>query len=223
VLKDRLYTFAPRNPGRRSAQTAMYRIASALVRLIAPILVYTSEEIWKLYPHAPGEAGTIHAAHFPKASEFAGAGSAEAAKNWETLLTVRQEVLKSLEQSRAAKEISAALEAKVTLTANGKLAALLTKYAPQLPALFIVSQVHVETRAAAATPGDGAASGSPLEGLSIQVAHADGKKCERCWNYSTHVGESADYPTICERCVAALDEIERTGAGVVGAAPAGGS
>jgi isoleucyl-tRNA synthetase len=196
VLKDRLYTFAPRSVGRRSAQTAVYRIASALLRLIAPILVYTSEEIWKHFPHEAGAPESIHMAHFPKAEELERAATEKIAENWEKLLSVREEVLKALEQARAAKLISAALEAKVMISASGDLAALLANYLKSLPALFIVSQVRLEP--------------STAEGVSVKVDRADGQKCERCWNYSTHVGENAEYPTICERCVAALDEIART-------------
>jgi len=81
-----------------------------------------------------------------------------------------------------------------------------------LPALFIVSQVDIQTSGAEPTPGN--AGG----GYSIEIKRADGAKCERCWNYSTHVGESADYPTLCERCVAALDEIERDGGILAGSA-----
>jgi len=196
VLKDRLYTFAPRSAGRRSAQTAIYRIASALVRLIAPILVYTSEEIWKHFPREGGAPESVHMAHFPNAEELERTASAEAAKNWAKLLTVREEVLKSLEEARVAKLISGALEAKVTISASGDLAVLLGSYAKSLPALFIVSQVKLESSAA--------------DGIQIKVERADGAKCERCWNYSTHVGEDAEYPTICERCTAALNEIART-------------
>jgi isoleucyl-tRNA synthetase len=123
------------------------------------------------------------------------------------LLTVREEVLKALEPERAAKTISSGLEARVTLSSSGNLADLLRKYSASLPALFIVSQVEIAT-----APLEGAAPTATIEGLQIRVERAKGAKCERCWNYSTHVGESADYPTLCERCVAALAEIERAGA-----------
>jgi len=130
------------------------------------------------------------------------------------LLAVREEVLKALEPARAAKTISGALEARVTLVAGGELVGLLRKYAADLPALFIVSQVEV-------TEGHITSSAAPaagLDGLQIRIERAQGSKCERCWNYSTHVGENADYPTLCERCVAALAEIEPEGGLVVGSA-----
>jgi isoleucyl-tRNA synthetase len=201
VLKDRLYTFAARNRGRRSAQTALYRIASALLRLIAPITVYSAEEVWKHFPRRPGDPVSVHITLFPGTEEFSGALDDSRAKNWERLLTVREEVLKSLEAARNAKTISAALEAKLVLHARGTAFELLKEYAASLPALFIVSQVEVQPVDDRGQPnGEGA--------LQIEVRRADGAKCERCWNYSTHVSESAKYPTLCERCVAALDEIE---------------
>jgi isoleucyl-tRNA synthetase len=204
VLKDRLYTFAPNSRGRRSAQTAVYRIASALVRLIAPTLVFTAEEVWRYLPRAASESVSVHMATFPAAEELERAFDEKRARNWDRLLAIREEVLKALEPVRAAKTISANLEARVTLDASGDLAKLLKKYGPDLPGLFIVSQVEVANEARSPQAGE---SGE----VRIHIERARGAKCERCWNYSTHVGESADYPTICERCVAALAEIERDG------------
>jgi len=209
VLKDRLYTFAPKNIGRRSAQTAVYRIAGALDRLIAPILVFTAEEAWKYLPRAASEPESVHMASLPAGAELERTIDDARAKNWDRLLAVREEVLKALEPLRAAKTISANLEARVTLSASGELGNLLEKYAKDLPALFIVSQVEVEK-----IPADGAQAGE----LQVRAERARGAKCERCWNYSTHVGESADYPTLCERCVAALAEIERDGGNRAGSA-----
>ena len=202
VLKDRLYTSAARNVGRRSAQTAIYRISGALLRLIAPILVFTAEEVWKYWPRAQGSPGSVHMAWFPHAEELESGFDSQRSRNWEKLLEVRVEVLQALEQARVSKLISSALEAKVELRARGELAGLLQDYAKWLPALFIVSQV-----ALSADPS--ARNGE--KPLTVEISRADGAKCERCWNYSAHVGENADYPTVCERCVAALLEIERTG------------
>ena len=141
-------------------------------------------------------------AMFPEAGLLEGALDDARSKKWERLLGIREEVLKALEQSRAAKEISAALEARVALGASGELGSLLQQYSAILPSLFIVSQVEL----APSIAGGVAAPG--VEGLQIRVDKASGQKCARCWNYSTHVGESADYPTVCERCVAVLGEIE---------------
>jgi isoleucyl-tRNA synthetase len=213
VLKDRLYTFAPKNRGRRSAQTAVYRIASALVRLVAPILVFTAEEIWKHLPRTAADPESVHIALFPSAEELERALDSERSANWDRLLTVREEVLKALEPMRAQKTISANLEARVILTASGALATLLQRYAAFLPGFFIVSQVEIET-----VPANGGASAAGPGTLAIRAERALGSKCERCWNYSTHVGESADYPTFCERCVAAFNEIEAEGGVLTGSA-----
>ncbi len=203
ILKDRLYTFAPRSAGRRSAQTAVYRIADALVRLLAPVLVFTAEEIWKHMPRRPGEPESVHMALFPKAEELHAGLSEGRGADWNTLLSVRAEVLKALEQARNSKLIGGSLEARVVLGADGELAALLSRYTAWLPALFIVSQVALSR--------DGLAGAAPtaLHGLSVKVERADGTKCERCWNYSVRVGESSTHPTVCERCVAALEEIAK--------------
>ena len=180
----------------------MHHIARALVRLIAPVLVFTSEEVWK---HLPQPAvPSVHMANFPAAEHFENAFDETRAKNWDRLLAVREEVLKALEPVRAAKTISANLEARITLSATGDLGALLKKYAAQLPGFFIVSQVEVVEG-----PLEGAAPAAGIPALQILVGRAHGKKCDRCWNYSVHVGESAAHPNFCERCLAAIEEIAR--------------
>ena len=206
VLKDRLYTFARRNTARRSAQTTMWRITSALVRLIAPILVFTAEEVWKLLPRAAGDAPSVHMALFPKREELVANVAPDKKRNWESLLDVREQALKKLEEARNSKLINSALEARLEMRASGKTLDLLRSYASWLPQLLIVSQVSV-----ASANGKSPASSAANAVDEIEVRHADGKKCERCWNYSTHVGENQTYPTVCERCTAALAEIERSG------------
>jgi isoleucyl-tRNA synthetase len=119
---------------------------------------------------------------------------------WEQLFAIRDQVLGALEAARIAKQIGSSLEAKVELITSGPTLELLNKYRAELRYLFIVSQVEL-----APATQEGA-------GIVINVGPAEGSKCERCWNYSVHVGESARYPTACERCVAALEEIERTAA-----------
>jgi isoleucyl-tRNA synthetase len=205
VLKDRLYTFAPKNRARRSAQTAVYRIASALLRLATPIIAFTAEEIWRYFPRSAEDVESAHLALFPAGKELSTQIDAQKRANWEALLTVRTEVLRKLEEARNVKTIAGGLEAKVELRASNSFYYMLKDYEPLLPSFFIVSQVQI-------TPADAPALNlRDVEGslLSVSVQRADGKKCERCWNYSTHVGENADYPTVCERCVKALDEIER--------------
>jgi isoleucyl-tRNA synthetase len=200
VLKDRLYTFAARNRARRSAQTAVYRIAKALLSLATPIMVFTAEEIWKYFPRVAGDIESAHLALFPKPEDLGTPIQAPTVRNWEKLMLLRTLVLQALEDARSNKKISSALEAKVTVGANSHLIPMLKQYEAWLPALFIVSQVEISEDLRS----------DPLSGFTVSVSHADGAKCVRCWNYSTHVGENADYPTVCERCVKALTEIEET-------------
>jgi len=212
VLKDRLYTFAPKNIGRRSAQTAIYRIAGALDRMIAPILAFTAEEAWKYLPRASGEPESVHMASLPAAPELERAFDETRSKNWERLLAVREVVLKNLEMARNKKEIASGLEAKVVLGARGAAFDILKQYASSLPALFIVSQVEI-------LPAEANVGAEDKQAYYVgEIRRADGSKCERCWNYSIHVGESAEYPTLCERCLAALAEIERDGGNRAGSA-----
>jgi isoleucyl-tRNA synthetase len=204
VLKDRLYTKAPKNKARRSGQTAVWRITSALVRLACPILVFTSEEIWKYLPKLKDEPTSAHMALFPEEAELRTELAAAKANTWELLGRVRGEVLKALEIARNEKKlINSGLEAKVLLNADLELKAKLKHYLPQLPGLFIVSQVELMSA------GAGDYKSDVVPGLEVAVQRADGKKCERCWNFSTHVGENPRYPTICERCSEAIAEIEK--------------
>jgi isoleucyl-tRNA synthetase len=202
VLKDRLYTFARGSKSRRSAQTAIWRIAEALTRLVAPAMSFTAEEIWAQLPAVKGRETSVHVAGFIKGEDVAG-GKLEGKladqlrSDWEALLAVRTEVLKALEEARNAKTIGGSLEAEVRITASAATYELLERNERWLRPLFITSGVNVQRGAAA----DGAGP------LKVQVAKAPGEKCERCWNYSVQVGKSAAYPTVCERCVSALDEI----------------
>jgi len=185
------------------------------VRLIAPILVFTAEEIWKYLPKTAGRPDSVHMAVFPDAEKLACGIAAKEAEKWERLAQVRSAVLLALEQARAAKAIGGGLEAKVRLHANSKapsLQTLLEEKGFLLPALFIVSQVAVDS-----AEGDGLVPSETLPGLSVKIERAGGKKCDRCWNYSTHVGENKRYPTVCERCSEALAEIERDGSAGVAA------
>jgi isoleucyl-tRNA synthetase len=189
ALKDRLYTAAARSKARRSAQTALHRLLGALVRLTAPLLSFTAEEVWG---HM-GEPESVHMAYFPEPAELtAGIGAAARARaaQWDRLMEVRDAALKGLEAARNQKRIGAPLEARVLLSAGGDLYPLLEEYAAELPGLLIVSQVEVER-----------AEGGALE---VTVERAAGRRCERCWKYSTEVGSDAEFPTICRPCAEAV-------------------
>jgi isoleucyl-tRNA synthetase len=191
IIKDRLYTYAPKNTARRSAQTALYQIADALARILAPILAFTADEVWE---HIPRGSNTdtpvsVHVATFPEPEQY----DSELIPRWNRLFAVREQVLGELEKARTNKVIGSSLEAAVVIQPSAEDAELLEQYASQLRYVFIVSQVEL---------------GSKAETNRIEVKRADGAKCERCWNYSTRVGEFEKYPTVCERCAAALEEIE---------------
>jgi len=205
VLKDRLYTSAPKSLARRSAQTALWRLGEALVRLLAPVMSFTAEEIWGFLPTVDGRPESVHVTLFPQPEELTGripsGFDADAVESdWGTLLTVRNEALKALETARAEKQIGGSLEAQLQVAAPEQLYPVLERYRDQLRYLFIVSDVVLQK--SPASNGD--------TGLVITVNRAPGAKCERCWNYSTHVGEDKTYPTVCERCSAVLAEIEAT-------------
>ena len=202
MLKDRLYTKAPGSKSRRSAQTAVLEITSALVRLAAPILTFTAEEIWKYLPKTAHDPESVHIALFFHDADLRTGLPADRIANWELLGKVRAEVLKALEVARNEKRINSGLEAKVLLSADPELTSKLKPYLGQLPALFIVSQVEFYSA------GAGGYKSEVVPRLEIMVQKAAGAKCERCWNYSTHVGENLRYPTVCERCSEALNEIE---------------
>jgi isoleucyl-tRNA synthetase len=208
VLKDRLYTFAPKSRARRSAQSAIWLIGEVLVRLLAPIMSFTADEVWQHLPHADGRAESVHLAEFPSAKEIAMTMPAEQQADWAMLLELRPEVLRALEEARQNKLIGSGLEAQVKLTAADPAYSVLERNAKQLRALFIVSQVALAKNEAAEAP------------LKVQVSTAAGQKCERCWNYSSHVGEDKRYPTICERCSEVLREIESGKSGPEGGAAA---
>lgn len=186
IIKDRLYILAPKSPERRSAQTALYRITDTLCRLMSVILAFTTDEAWESLPGQ--KLGSVHMAEFPQDTET---DHSAFLNDWERVFSIRDEVLRKLEEARNAKEIGSSLEAKVVLTADADTTRFLMDYFDQLRYLFIVSQVEVHE-------GDA---------LSVLVTKADGEKCERCWNYSVRIGESAEYPSVCERCVEALGEI----------------
>ncbi len=195
ILKDRLYTFPRSSRERKSAQTALWRIGEALLRLVAPILSFTADEAWQYMPKLLSRPESVHLALLPNANDITGEirdreQALQVRADWDYLFTVRELALRQLEELRNDKTIKANLEARVTIHASGEDYKRLFHYADKLAAFFVVSQVEVK----AAIPG---ATDAPI---AFEVGKAEGVKCERCWNFSTHVGEDATYPTVCERC-----------------------
>ena len=197
VLKDRLYTFAPASLERRSAQTVLWRIAEALLRLVAPILTFTSDEVWQYLPKMEGRPASVHLTTFPKADEL-GPEDPTLLEEWRRLLGIREEVMKALEADRKAGKIGKGLEAKVTVAAKDGDASFLSSHAAQLKELLNVSQVSVV-----------AADGSST---SLITAPADGQKCNRCWNFypdgsPQHVHPFGPWENVCGRCADALTQM----------------
>jgi len=193
VVKDRAYCSAKNAPGRRSAQTAMFTILRDSLLLMAPILSFTADEAWAHVPAFDGKDDSVHLGEFPAPADWLKSAPAGFVADMERLLGVREKALKELERARELKLIGNSLEARVTLKVPAAEASFLEARLAGLAALFIVSQVVIEQGA-----GDE---------LAIEVAKADGAKCERCWNYSTHVGTSPDHPTFCARCEKAVQAV----------------
>ena len=194
VTKDRLY--CTNGVGRKAAQTTMYKILVALDKIIAPILCFTSQEIWDFLPKTEGMNKYVVFEAMPKAGQYA-ADDAFKAK-WAQLIAVRDEVKKVLEQARAEKTIGASLEASITLYCNDAVYDLLNSIPmDELADLMIVS--HVEL-----VKGEGGAA-SAVEGLGVAAAHATGDKCERCWKYSASIGSHPAHPTLCARCASVVE------------------
>lgn len=191
VIKDRLYVEKADSVSRRAAQTVIYKVLDALTLLVAPILAFTSEEIWKYMPHdssrnpemplfneMPSSSGKVDQAFMDK---------------WERIHSIREDAKKALELARNAKVIGASLEAEIKLFADGELLEFLKGIEKDLPAILIVSKAVIASGEEGTFKGD-------VEGLSITVTHAAGEKCERCWVYSEDVGSDAAHPTLCNRC-----------------------
>jgi isoleucyl-tRNA synthetase len=196
VSKDRLYTFAAASLERRSSQTAMSVLADGLARLLAPILPVTADELWRHIPtFADAGSGTsdaraesVHLADFPRnVDAFADTALDE---EWDRLRTVRDAANRALEAARQEKVIGTSLGAHVLLTAGGDTASLLRRHEADLPMLFIVSHVTLET--------------SGPQGVSVSVLRAEGDKCERCWRTVPERSEDPKFAGICTRCVDAL-------------------
>ena len=189
VIKDRLYCTS--GVGRKAAQTAMYKILVALDKIIAPILCFTSQEIWDQMPKTEGMNKYVVFEDMPKAGQYT--ASAEFEAKWAQVMAIRDEVKKVLEAKRAEKVIGSSLEAGIKLYCTGANFALLSSFAAEeLADLMIVSRAEV-------IEGEGGVA-SGMEGLAIEAYHMDGEKCERCWKYSPSIGCDAHHPTLCARC-----------------------
>jgi isoleucyl-tRNA synthetase len=180
VLKDRLYTTAPKSLARRSAQTALWQITHAMLRWMAPFLSFTAEEAWKIF----GKSETIFLETY---SEFSAPDAALLAK-WSRIREIRDAVNKDIEALRADGKVGASLQATITLAANAEDHALLASLGDDLKFVFITSAVTLTAGSA----------------LTIQVQPSTATKCDRCWHYREDVGSDAAHATLCGRCVSNL-------------------
>jgi isoleucyl-tRNA synthetase len=201
ILKDRLYTFRANSNLRRGSQTVLFDIVVALAKLMAPMLSFTAEEIWRTLPETlekvtrvlAGESkASVHLSQFPEAlpkwKDFA------LAQRWEQLLEVRVAAQAALEEQRREKVIGSSLEADVEIHANPEKYDFLKLYETDLPTILIVSRVELRE-----------VHNRPLKpDFLVTVSKSKSKKCERCWNYREAVGENSTHPTLCDRCVEAV-------------------
>ena len=191
VLKDRMYTFAPTSQARRSAQTVLWQITEALVRLVAPILSFTADEVWEYLPAVEGRPVSVHLALFPKPQEIFSEDPAPVLEEWRQLFQVRDEALRVLEEARQAKHIGKGLEAELEIAASGDLLALLQRHAAGLKEVINVSGVKVVAG----------------EQLNVVALPASGAKCARCWNFMPEVADYGIWKNVCTRCHGALHEM----------------
>lgn len=192
IIKDRLYTAKANSKERRAAQTTMYIILDSLVRMLAPLTSFTAEEIWKYMNKSKNEkVESVMLTTYPEVnSQYE---NEELRAKWEKIVKIKEIVSKKLEEARAEKIIGHSLNAKVTLFAEGDLYKFIKENKELLQIVFIISNLEVEEN-----------QRSNEEKLGVKIEQAEGEKCERCWMYSTTVGEDKENPTICHRCSEAL-------------------
>lgn len=201
ILKDRLYCSATDDPQRRAAQTVIYRLLDGLLRLMAPILCFTTAEAWEhfhgLAQDAPLEE-SIFFAEFPSVDDIA--EDKELDSRWEQLLQVRSEITKILEAARRDKVIGLSLDAEVQLAASGEVGDFIGNNKALIKDLCIVSSLQLVDELEQAE-GMEVGEAENIEGLTIAVRPAQGNKCERCWVVEPSVGQDDEHPTLCDRCL----------------------
>ncbi len=197
ILKDRLYTYKDDSKERRAAQVVLYNILISLTKMIAPILSFTAEEIWS---HIPGQREeSVFLSEFPAVDHKW--EDSELERKWKVLWNIRDEVNKALEIKRQEKFIGNALEANVTLYADKETNEILSSYDAFLSTLFIVSSAG---RGSISEAPAAAYKSMEIKNLAVLVERAEGKKCQRCWNWSARVGTYKEHPELCHRCYGVL-------------------
>ncbi|MFQ5561788.1 MAG: class I tRNA ligase family protein, partial [Nitrospinota bacterium] len=197
ICKDRIYTMKKDSVERRAGQTTLFELTDRMVRIMAPVLSFTAEEVWQYVPgRTTGEEKrSVHTELFPKVEkEWVNETLAD---RWEKIIQVRKEVSKVLEGARKNGDIGHSLDATVTLFSPGEFGVDFLEYKDDLSFIFITSQVLLSH---SAEPPKGAYTSDEIEGLWITVNQAPGEKCERCWRYSDTVGSLKEHPAVCTRC-----------------------
>ena len=198
IVKDRLYCEGPKSLERRSAQTVLTEVLKVLVRIISPVLSFTAEEIWERIPASLKDEESVHLASWIDPNPAY--KNEELAKKWEKIAHLRKEVNKKIEAQRQEGLIGHSLDARVLLNITNDDYSFLKDYTEdEVSDLFIVSQTKFV---------DDELENSEIEGISIGVTKALGKKCERCWKYSEEVGKDERYPDVDPRCAKVLAELE---------------
>ena len=200
VIKDRLYTEKTDAPVRRSAQTAMYIILDTLVKIVAPVLSFTAEEVWQNMPAVDGKEESVLLTDWPEVhKEYL---NADLDARWDHFLSYRRDLTRILEGARQEHKIGHALDAAVTIYADGEDYDFLSSWQDQLAALLIVSEAKLVKGEA---PAD-AAAGEDHSDMKVVVVPSSAEKCERCWMHTDTVGSDAAHPTLCARCAHVLSE-----------------
>ncbi len=212
ALKDRMYTFAPTSVARRSAQTVLWQITEALVRLVAPILTFTADEVWEYLPPVAGREVSVHLARFPKPEEVFSGDATALIEEWKKLFEIRNAALRKLEQERQAKSIGKGLEADVSIEASGEALSLLQRYSlSDLKELINVSAVRVKEYESTDPVPQARESEVILPSLGghveILALPAAGAKCARCWNFMPDTADYGIWRNVCGRCRSALTEM----------------
>jgi isoleucyl-tRNA synthetase len=191
VLKDRMYTFAPTCRERRSAQTVLWQITEALVRLVAPILSFTADEVWEHLPTVEGREKSVHLALFHKPEDVFSEDPAELLVTWKRLLAIRDEVLGAIEIERKQGNIGKGLEAHIQIQVMSTEKLFLDQFSKEtLEEILNVSEVEV------------------IEGRrAVLVSRASGTKCNRCWRYTNDTSNYGIWQNVCTRCQSALTEM----------------
>jgi isoleucyl-tRNA synthetase len=193
VSKDRLYTFSPRSRERRAAQSAMYTMVDGLTRLMAPILSFTADELWRVLPGRREES--VHMALFPERADLLAFADADLLQRWTKITGLREQVLGQIEPLRKDKQIGSSLQAKAVVSGTEAELGFLLPHLGDLPMIFIVSEVELRPAPAGAETG-----------LRVAIERASGVKCERCWRYVRYVSSDPAWAGLCERCQEALAE-----------------